>query len=222
MKKFTDLAYVRPDFAAAEKQLREIGKKMKKAGSYEEFRECYRAAEEIMMDVSTRGSIAHIRNTMDKTDAYYEEEQKVLSAGNAKLALALQKVLREGLASPFRKDFDGEFGPQLLKDAETQLRLISAKVVPDMIREDKLRQEYSREVALCSCRFRGETCNFYGLLKHMESTDRQERREAFRAWAALYESVSPKLDRIYDRLVKLRVGKAGKLGFDSYLSLIHI
>ena len=60
----------------------------------------------------------------------------------------------------------------------------------------------------------------------MQSTDRKERKEAFEAWAKMYEEVSPVLDEQYDQLVKLRSSMAEKLGMDSYtqmaLSLIHI
>ena len=50
-----------------------------------------------------------------------------------------------------------------------------------------------KDSAVAVTEFRGEQCNFYGLLKHMESPDRQERKEAFHAWAALYEKISPEM-----------------------------
>ena len=75
--------------------------------------------------------------------------------------------------------------------------------------------EYSKAAASCKVDFRGETCNFYGLLKHMESTDREERKEAFEKWANLYEGVSDKLDELYDKLIEVRVEMAKKLGYDN-------
>ena len=95
-------------------------------------------------------------------------------------------------------------------------------IVPDVIREGELCQQYQKDSAMASTDFRGEKCNFYGLLKHMESTDRAERREAFHAWARLYEQISPKLDSQYDELVRLRDGMAKKLGFESYTDLAYL
>ena len=92
----------------------------------------------------------------------------------------------------------------------------------DIIREGELTNQYQKDSALASTEFRGEKCNFYGLLKHMESTDRAERKEAFEAWAALYDSISPKLDAQYDELVHLRDGMAKKLGFSSYTELAYL
>ena len=221
MNKFSSLEYRRPDFGACRKKLAAITRKVKACASYDEYRAAYIEAEEVITKVYTMSSICEIRNTMDKTDSFYEAEQKAMSAGNAKMSLSLQKLMKAAVASPFRKQFDEEFGPQLMKSFEMQLRLINFRIIPDMIKEDRLGQEYSKAAALCKCDFRGEECNFYGLLKHMESTDREERAEAFRAWAALYESVSGKLDATYDKLVALRVRKAKKLGFSNYIDYIY-
>ena len=221
MEKFSNMQYRRPDFAACRKKLAQITKTVRNAASYEEYRSAYLKAEAVITEVYTMSSLCEIRNTMDKTDGFYEAEQKAISSGSARMSLSLQKLMKAAVASPFRKHFDEEFGPQLMKNFEMQLRLINYRILPDMIKEDRLCQQYSKDAALCKCDFRGEECNFYGLLKHMESPDRQERAEAFRAWAALYEGISGKLDEIYDKLVALRVRKARKLGFSNYIDYIY-
>ncbi|MBR0353027.1 MAG: M3 family oligoendopeptidase [Oscillospiraceae bacterium] len=221
MEKFSSMEYRRPDFAACRKRLAQITKKVKAAGSYADYRAAYIEAEKVITEVYTMSSLCEIRNTMDKTDSFYEAEQKAVSSGNAKMSLSLQKLMKAAVASPLRKQFDEEFGPQLMKSFEMELKLISFRIIPDMIKEDRLSQKYSKDAALCKCDFRGEECNFYGLLKHMESTDRDERAEAFRAWAALYEGVSEKLDKTYDKLVALRVRKAKKLGFSNFIDYIY-
>ena len=221
MEKFSSIEYRRPDFAACRKKLAGITGKVKKAASYEEYKAAYIEAEKVLTEVYTMSALCEIRNTMDKTDRFYEREKQAISAGDAKMSLSLQKLMKAAVASPFRKPFDEEFGPQLMKSFEMELKLISFRIIPDMIKEDRLCQKYSKDAALCKCDFRGEECNFYGLLKHMESTDRQERAEAFRAWAALYEGVSEKLDKTYDKLVALRVRKAKKLGFSNYIDYIY-
>jgi M3 family oligoendopeptidase len=56
----------------------------------------------------------------------------------------------------------------------------------------------------------------------MESADRAERREAFLAWAGLYEQNAVKLDELFDKLIKVRVRMAHKLHFDSYTSFAYL
>ncbi|MCR4894620.1 MAG: M3 family oligoendopeptidase, partial [Eubacteriales bacterium] len=144
-----------------------------------------------------------------------------ISKGEAGISLKQQKAVKAMCASPYRSDFDKEFGPHLLRELEMQIKLVNLWILPDMVMEDNLGRAYSKDAASCKTVFRGEECNFYGLLKHMESTDREERREAFLAWAKLYEGISDKLDATYDKLVKLRVKKAKKLGFSSYIDYIY-
>ncbi len=69
---------------------------------------------------------------------------------------------------------------------------------------------------------RAETCNFYGLLKAMQSTDREMRKEAMTAWGDLYEEISGELDALYDKMVPLRDKIAKKLGFSSYIEFIYL
>ena len=56
----------------------------------------------------------------------------------------------------------------------------------------------------------------------MESPDREERKEAFLAWAKLYEGISEKLDTQYDKLIKVRIRMAKKLGLPDYTTLGYL
>lgn len=222
MEKFKDLPYSRPDFKAIKQSLKDVTKAVKKATCYDEYRAAYMKLEDGIIEVYTKSTIASIRNTMDKTDKFYEEEDRYINTETAKIGLAMQNAQKALVKSPFRADFDAEFGPFLMKDMEISLSLFKPTIVPLMIKENNLAQTYSKDAALCKTTFRGEECNFYGLLKHMQSTDRAERREAFRAWADLYESVSEKLDKTYDKLVAIRVKKARRLGFKSYIDYAYL
>ena len=109
-----------------------------------------------------------------------------------------------------------------MKQVDASLKTMDERIVRDRIREGELCQEYQKDSAMAATDFRGEKCNFYGLLKHMESTDRQERKEAFHAWAELYAQISPKLDAQYDELVQIRDRMARTLGFASYTEMAYL
>ena len=126
------------------------------------------------------------------------------------------------LDSPYREELEAEFGPVLIRDMEVRQKLSDESVGEDMVEEAGLCQEYSRVSSTASTVFRGKTCNFYGLLGAMQSTDRQERKEAMFAWGDLYQETSGQLDEIYSRMVKLRAGMARKLGFDSYTEYAYL
>ena len=109
------------------------------------------------------------------------------------------------LESPFIKEFAEEFGEFFVKNMEVGQKLADDCIVEDLIEEANLTQQYSKITANASTEFKGETCNFYGLLKAMQSTDRQMRKEAMTAWGDLYEEISGELDALYDKMVRCAI-----------------
>ena len=220
--KFQEMPYERPDLEKFAEQMKANTEKLRGAGSYAEARQAYFDMQAAQESVDTLFSIAYVRNTIDTRDEFYEGEVRWLQAEMAKMT-PLDKAWQDAMAEcPYREEFTREFGPQLYRDMDAARKLTDERLIEAHIREGELRQAYQKDSALATTEFRGESCNFYGLLKHMESTDREERREAYLAWAALYEKISPQLDAQYDELVKLRAGMAKTLGFPSFIEMAYL
>ena len=222
MKKFSELEYVRPDMEKAGEAVKACVKAMKTAASYAEFRDAYMEYVKLDTELATAKSIAHIRNKVNLMDEYYEKEMAYFNAEMPKYQLLVKEMGTVILESPFKKDMEAEFGRILIQNLEAGQLLSCEAVVEDKVREADLASLYSKTVAAASADFHGEKLNTYGLLKHMQSTDRTERREAFLAWAGLFESIAPEIDRIYDGLVKLRAGMAEKLGFENFVPMGYL
>ena len=222
MKKFSELEYVRPDMEKAGETVKACVKAMKTAASYAEFRDAYMEYVKLDTELATAKSIAHIRNTVNLMDEYYEKEMAYFNAEMPKYQLLVKEMGTVILESPFKKDMEAEFGRILIQNLEAGQLLSCEAVVEDKVKEADLASLYSKTVAAASADFHGEKLNTYGLLKHMQSTDRTERREAFLAWAGLFESIAPEIDRIYDGLVKLRAGMAEKLGFENFVPMGYL
>ena len=220
--KFQDMPYERPDADALKKAYEEAAEKLLKAETYGEARSAFLEVQEEEEKAETMESICYIRNTIDTTDAFYNDELLAIREADASLIPVRQLYQKALSGSIFRGDLEKEFGPQLLRLVDASLKSSDERIVPEVIREGEVSMDYQKDSAAAFTEFRGEKCNFYGLLKHMESTDREERREAFLAWAGLYESISGKLDARYDELVSLRVSMAEKMGFKSYTDLAYL
>lgn len=222
MQKFSEIEYKRPDFGRLKRDMCAQLRLLKNAGDYAAAKAAYHALEKLICDVTTMSTVAYIRNTLDTTDAFYDGEMQFFNKAGAKLMPVQKKMNETLLASKFRPDFTAEYGGQMFKTMELQARLQSNKIILDMIREGTLCNEYKKLAASCKVEFMGEECNFYGLLKHMESADRAERRAASLAWAKLYESISDRLDAIYDKLIRVRVRMAKKLGLRDYTEMAYM
>jgi len=222
MVKFSEMTYRHPDIESLKNALTKATGKVVGAKSYEEVKEAYFEIQRLKDEAETLFTIASIRNTMNTEDEFYDKEMLKLQEEYANLIPfenAWEKALTE---SPFRKAFEEEYGSQLFKLMDASLMTQDERIVPEKIREGELVQEYSKTAAQATVEFKGEKCNFYGLLKHMESTDRTERKGAFKAWAKLYEEISPKLDDQYSQLVELRDRAAKKMGFESYTDMAYL
>ena len=222
MEKFADLAYVRPDMEAVMARVKADMEGLKSAASYEEFKNAYMDYVQADIELTTAQQIAHIRNTINMLDEYYAAEKAFFNAQMPKYEILIKEMGSVILNSPYKKEFEEEFGSIVIRNLEAKQLLASEAVVDDMVKEADLANLYSKTVAAATVDFRGESCSTYGLLKYMQSTDRETRKAAFEAWAALYESIAPKIDEIYSELVSLRAEMAKKLGFDSFIPMGYL
>lgn len=222
MFKFNELEYSRPDLSEVRAELEDYIEKFKSAKTFAEADKLFYEHCKKQERFETMLTLARIRNSADMNDKFYEAETNFFNEELPQLAVDESRADKLLISSPFRADFERKYGADMLKNIEAQVRLADERIVPEQVEEAKLCQQYSKTAGCASVKFRGEDCNFYGLLKHMESRDRAERQEAFIAWANLYERISGELDEIYTKLVSLRKTMAQKLGFKNYVEMAYL
>ena len=148
MKVFQEMPYERPDLETYAQAIRQATAAMKDAKTYEEARQAYFDLQAAGEQVETMFSLAHVRNTIDTQDAYYEGEIKWLRENNARM-IPLEKAYHEAFATcAFRADFEQEFGEQLLKDVDASLKTSDERLIEDTIRLGELSQEYQKVSAM--------------------------------------------------------------------------
>ena len=222
MQTFSDVAYQRPDMAELSRSIRTYAAAMGAAASAEEAYQLLVDHKAAMDEYTTMRGLATIRNSIDTRDPFYAEEKAFFDREGPQLNLLLRTANDALLSSPFRPQLEEKLGALFFKNIETSKRFADERVVDDQVRESQITQHYSRVVATAVTTFHGEECNFSRLLKYMQSADRAVRREAFQAWAGLYEKIAPELDEIYDQLVHLRHGMAMKLDFPSFTEMTYL
>ena len=222
MQTFSDVAYQRPDMAKLSRSIRTYAAAMGAAASAEEAYQLLVDHKAAMDEYTTMRGLATIRNSIDTRDPFYAEEKAFFDREGPQLNLLLRTANDALLSSPFRPQLEEKLGALFFKNIETSKRFADERVVDDQVRESQITQHYSRVVATAVTTFHGEECNFSRLLKYMQSADRAVRREAFQAWAGLYEKIAPELDEIYDQLVHLRHGMAMKLDFPSFTEMTYL
>lgn len=222
MEKFADIPYNRPDLESFRSQSNKLIDQLEQASDAATARRILFELQELEQRVDTMITVAHIRNTIDTTDVFYDQEVNFLNDALPTLIPLQIRFFNVLLACSFRRDLESEFGSQLFINAETELKVQDESIMSEKVEEANLRQAYQKLTAQCTTRFMGESVNFYGLLKHMEHQDREHRREAFLAWSDLYAAHSEELDRLFDQLITVRVRMAKKLGYEHYTDLAYL
>ena len=123
------------------------------------------------------------------------------------------------LASPFRADFERDYGRIIFLNAEIDLKTFSPEIIPELQQENELVQEYEKLLASAQIPFEGRIYTLSQLTPFKTDADDARRLAAWKAEGAWYKANQPKLDELYDKLTHLRDKMGKKLGYDGYTQL---
>ena len=217
--KSSDMTYTRPDADALKAKLRELTEKLKAAQTYGEARTLFLQKDEEDKLVETMSSLAYVRHTIDTRDEFYDGEIAFWDAINPELEEYTQEWDAAMLASPFRADFEAEFGTLWFTNAEISQRTFSPELIGDMQRENELVTEYGKLLASAQIPFEDGVYTLSQMGPFKVDPDDTRRLAAWKAQGQWYKDHQDRLDAIYDELVGLRTAMGRKLGGSDYISL---
>ncbi|MGN0375662.1 MAG: M3 family oligoendopeptidase [Butyrivibrio sp.] len=216
---FSTLKYERPDFVHMGETWKKAAEDIRNASDYGEVKRIMAAVDEESRHISTMVNIANIRNTLDTTDEFYEAENEYNETTYPTVEKYSVEYGKALIDSPFAKDINEEYGPELLTATQREIDSFNPAMVPFMQRESILCNRYQKIMATAQISFRGEKYNLYGIQKFFENPDRDIRKEAYKAYSDFYAGNESELEEIFDELVKLRTEMGKALGYDNYIPL---
>ena len=216
---FSEMPYTRLDAEQMKADQKALTERLTSAKSYEEAREAFLEKEKLLAHISTMVNLAHIRHDVDTRDEYYDREMTFWHQTLPELEEYSQEWTQAMLASPWRKDFEEEFGSLMFLNAEIALKTFSPEIIPEMQKENELTQAYMKLIASAQIPFEGGKYTLSQLTPFKTDADDARRLAAWKAEGAWYKENQPELDRIYDELVHLRDAMGKKLGYGGYIPL---
>lgn len=219
--KFNDFKYERPDLDLYKKNMTEILTYVGEDKSYdEELNAIHRYFKE-SDHLSTMRILVSIRNTIDTTDKFYEEETNFFNEQMPSIQEYSQTFYKKLLTSKHRKTLEKEFGELIFKQAELEQKIFSTEIIEELQIENKLSTKYSKLIASGRIEFEGKTYTLSQMAPIRESKDRETRHKAQLAVSNFFESVEAQIDEIYDEMVKVRHQMAIKLGYENFIQLAY-
>lgn len=217
--RFDEMPYTRPDMKAAAQEIQQLTAAVEKARDGQALLQAYRAFGACTDAVSTLGTIASIRHTVDTRDDFYDKENDYFDMENPALADKALGFYRAVLASGQRGALEKEYGKILLEKMEIAVKSSDERLLVMQQEENALETVYEKLYASARIPFRGQELTVAQLGPYKQATDRATRKEAFEAEGGFFEANREELDGIYDRLVRNRTRQAKVMGYDSFTPL---
>ena len=217
--KFSEMPYERPDLDAFKGRMTGFTGRLKAAGSYEEAKAVFLEKEEADKHVETMATLAQVRNTIDTRDEFYDGEMNFWNAALPELEEYEQAWKLAMLESPFRPDFQREYGNLMFLNTEIALKTFSPEIVPQLQQENDLTLAYSKLLASAKIPFEGGEYTLAQMGPFQSDADDARRLAAWKAVGTWYKENQGELNRIYDELTHLRDEMGRKLGYEGYTQL---
>ena len=219
MIKFSEMKYSRPDLQKTAEEMKRIITDLQNARTYEEAHAAFIAKNTLEMHIMTQKELAQIRHDIDTRDTFYDEEIKFWDASLPGLQEYLVRFSKAMLESPFRCDFEKEYGTLMFVNAEIDLKTFAPEIIEDMQEENRIASAYEDLLASAQVPFEGKTYTLSQMTPFKNDPDDERRRQAWIAEGQWYKDHQEELDTYYDQLVKIRDRMGRKLGYDGYTQL---
>ncbi len=219
---FDTIQYVRPDVAAVEAEIKKLIAELKAAKSYAEVKDIILRSDKAVEEMATMLTVAHVRNTLNTTDKFYEDEMAWIQQTLPVAQMTFTEFTKALEESPFGAEIDADLGPEYREAGRRELASFNEALVPYLQKQAMLTTEYQKLMATANIEFDGQVLNLYGIQKYFEHPDREIRRQAFAKYSAFYASNEDRMEEIFDELVKIRTEMGKAMGYETFTPLGYL
>ncbi|MBA3647091.1 MAG: M3 family oligoendopeptidase [Chitinophagales bacterium] len=217
--KFSQISYERPDLVELKGKMETLLARFNHSGAVEEQIDIINQIYVLRSRFETMSNVASIRNTIDTSDSFYEQEQNYFDNHQPLYLNLVTEFYKSLLNSKFRTLLEEKYGKQLFQIANLTTKIFSTSIIEELQRENELSTEYTKLIASASIDFDGKELNLSGMVPYKVSTFRHIRKAAHHKTEEFFIEHASQLDNIFDQLVKVRHTIALKLGYKNFLTV---
>ena len=220
--KFSEYPLVVPNAKRMSKKMDKLILDLKACSNANEAFKVINKINAYFEELETETSVIYVLYTCNTLNEEYKKAEDIvdeLSPLFGKYATDVQKIL---VNASYRPELEKKYGSYLFKKYDASLKTFDEKIMPDLVKENKLVSEYDVIFGGAQIEFRGETLNLSQLGKYTQDKDRETRKAAAKAMDNWMKENEERVAKLYDDLVHVRVEIAKKLGFKSYTELGYL
>ncbi len=219
---FNKIKLVLPNEKKLTAKVSKVVEQFKNATNEKEAYTAFKKMISVDKDIATQFVVISIHftlNCFDKKNKKASDLANEISPVIKNISVEFNKLLKN---SEYRPYIESKVGAYYFEKLENVLRGFDEKIIPDLIQESKLVDEYDSIIASAQIEFRGQVYNMNQISKFMKEVDRDTRKEAGEKLYSWVSNQEEKIAKIYDQLVQLRTKMAKTLGFESYTELGYL
>lgn len=216
--KFSEMKYTRFNLDEVVKYIDEMATKLNNAESAKEAIDLIYEFDVFNKELNTNYNLVHIRYTINTKDEFYEAEMNYYDENMPVVSTKKIDISKAIYNSRFKEDIVKEFGSHLFTQLESEI-ILNEDVIDLLQKQNELVTKYNKKIANSDIKYDGEVYTLTQMSPYLQNTDRNSRKEAYRAVNDYFERNQDFFDNTYDELVKTRDAMAKKLGFENYIRL---
>ncbi|MEC7983878.1 MAG: M3 family oligoendopeptidase [Myxococcota bacterium] len=218
---FSEFPYRRLSAEEVEHSVNRVLKDFQNAEDVEEQVEVLRKWDQHQKEWDDYGSISYVHFSQNTADKHAKKEKDFYDSLSPVIKGEKQKIIKNILRSPYRKNLETRFGKNLFDRWELSLQAFDTKIIDNKRSESKLISRYTALLSQTKIPFRGKERTLSTMSPFYSSSDRSTRKEARIAQDKAFERHADTLDDIYDQMVKLRHRMALDMGYASYTEMAY-
>lgn len=220
--KFNDFKYERPNYNNVKNILEDLILELEKADTWNDAKNAINKIYDVRSEIESAREIATIRYTINTKDEFYEKENEYWDEYSPLYEEINSKFYEVLVNLKYQDEIEKCYGKQILNIAKYSLKAFSNNIISDMQLENKLASSYQKLIASAKIPFKGEEKTLSELTPFILSKDREIRKEANKAKYEFFTKNEEEIDKIYDKLVKVRDTISKKLGYKNFVELGYV
>ena len=218
---FENWPYHVPVYEEMKGEFETLVKALKTAKSGEEALSVYQKMADLSDQIQDDVTHVQVLFSLETQNPTYQKGMDSLNRDLPLFQVEEQNFAKAMLSSPYRPFLEEKLGKFLFEQYEYSFRSFDDRVVEEAQEEANLVMQYDASVAGTNVLFRGKTYNLPQMGKFLSSADYETRHEAALAYYGETAKHVEEWESFYDKLVKVRVKMAKKLGYASYTELAY-
>lgn len=220
--KFSEFPFIVPTEKRMCNKFESLIKDLKECGSARTAMLAIKHFNKYMDEIGTQLSIISVNYACDTTKPAYKRAQERADELSPLISNYYNQFVKILAKAKYRKELEAQYGKYLFKMYDNSLKSFDEKIIPELIRQNKLTSKYDEILGGAQINFRGEVLNLSQLGKYQSSADRETRKEAAQALDKWLGEHDQELGDLYSELVTIRHSIAKKLGFKNFVDLGYL